>query len=145
MSMADAGFPHPRYNQRGMKRLLIRWVILAVALVISAWLTGLVIKGFSLKVEGVADVGMIFVGVAVLALVNATLGKLLKLLTLPLNCLTLGIFSLLINAVLFWGVGSLGLGFNVENFISALLGSVLFSACAALLDVFVPDDDKDKD
>ena len=45
-------------------------------------------------------------GVAILALLNATLGKILKLLTLPLNCLTLGLFSLVINAIIFMIVAS---------------------------------------
>lgn len=125
-----------------MKRLIVRWIILAVSVAVAAWLTGLVVPGFAVKVETVGDAARLMLGVAALSLLNATLGKVLKLLALPLNCLTLGAFSLVINAAMLMLAGSLNMGFTVDNFWAALLGSVLLSAINGVLGAFVPDDEK---
>lgn len=128
-----------------MKKLLLRWIILVVAFIGASYLVNLVIpKGITidLTTQGIMT---LFVGSAFLAIVNATLGKLLKLIALPLNCLTLGLFALVINAALFWAVGSLGLGYKVEGFLAAFVGSILVSAISAVLGVFIPDDSKEKD
>ncbi|MCW5937051.1 MAG: phage holin family protein [Fimbriimonadaceae bacterium] len=125
-----------------MRKMFLRWVLLAVSLVAASWLTGLVLPGqFVVRLENAGDVLMIFIGVAVLSFVNATIGSLVKLLTLPLNCLTLGLFSLVVNAAMLMIVGNLGLGFRVEGFLAALLGSVLLSAVSAVLGAFVKEDD----
>ncbi|MBS1713601.1 MAG: phage holin family protein [Armatimonadetes bacterium] len=125
-----------------MKRLLLRWVLAVLSLVVAAFLTNMLFAGkFQARVGTVADVGKLFVGVAVLALVNATLGKLLKLLTLPLNCLTLGLVSLLINAFMLLIVGNLDFGFHIEGFPAALVGSLLYSALNGVLGAFLPDKD----
>lgn len=126
-----------------MKTLVLRWVLLAVSLVVASFLTGLVLPGkFVVDVKGVGDGLALFVGVAVLALLNATLGKVLKLLTVPLNCLTLGLFSLVVNAAMLLATGSLGLGFKVDGFVAAFVGSVLLSAVNAVLGTFVGDKDE---
>ncbi|MCA0360379.1 MAG: phage holin family protein [Armatimonadetes bacterium] len=127
-----------------MKKLVVRWIIMVVAMVIAATIVGL-IPGTRFRVD-LTPTGVLslFLGTAVLALVNATLGKLIKILTLPLTCLTLGLFSLVINAALFWAVGTLGLGFTVGGPLDAFLGSILVSACAAVLGVFVSDEKKDE-
>lgn len=128
-----------------MKKLLIRWIILAVSIIIAAKITGALLNGgFDVQLEGVADFFKVLVGAAALAFVNATLGNLLKLLTLPLNCLTLGLVSLVINAIMLLIVGNIGLGFTVEGFFPAMLGSVLISLVNGVLGNFVPDDDKNK-
>lgn len=61
-------------------------------------------------------------------LMNLTVGPLLKLLTLPINIITLGLFSFVINALLFWFIATFVEGFHVAGFIPALLGSVILSA-----------------
>jgi putative membrane protein len=117
-----------------MKGLALRWVSLAVSILVSAWLTGLVLPGgFVVETKGVGDWLGLFVAAAALALLNATLGRLLKLIALPLNCLTLGMFSLVVNAAMLVVVGSLGVGLRVEGFLPALVGSVLISAVNAVL------------
>ena len=69
----------------------------------------------------------------VFTLVNALLKPILKLLTCPLILLTLGLFSLIINTLLFWLTGTLGsligsgFGFQIETFWAALLGALLVS------------------
>jgi putative membrane protein len=127
-----------------MKKLILKWVLAAVALAASVFLAGLVFSGKQIYVEtnSVVEALGLFVGVVLLSLVNATLGKLLKLLVLPLNCLTLGLLSVVINGLLFWMVGSWGFGFIVTNFWAGLVGSVLYSALNALLGIFLPDEEK---
>lgn len=128
-----------------MKVLIIRWVVLVVSIIAASYLTGFVMKDSIIVDPTPSGIGVLFVGSAVLAIVNATLGKLLKFMTLPLNCMTFGLFALVINAALFWAVGSMGLGFKVNGFLAAFVGSLLVSAISAVLGVFVPDEKKDKD
>ncbi len=79
-----------------------------------------------------------------LTFVNATLGSLIKLLTLPLTCLTLGIFSLVINAAMLFIVGQLNYGFHIKGFLAAFVGSILLSAANGFLGAFVPEKDDKK-
>ncbi len=132
-----------------MSKLLLRWVLTAVAVVAAAWLTSLV--GLTLKAD-VKDAGsaaQLLVGVAILGLLNATLGKILKLLTVPLNCLTLGLFSLVINGLILWIASRLNMGFSItgtpgQQFLSAVFGSIVISAVSGILGAILAED-KDKD
>lgn len=90
----------------------------------------------------------LLLGVLVLSFLNATLGRLLKLLTLPLSCLTLGLFSLVVNAAVLWIAASLELGFKitdtgVQGFLAAFVASLLVSFINGVLGVFLPDDRDD--
>lgn len=67
------------------------------------------------------------IAVLVLGLVNALVRPILVLLTLPITVLTLGLFLLVINALLFWAVGSVLEGFKVDGFWWAMAGAVLYS------------------
>jgi putative membrane protein len=128
-----------------MKTLIIKWAVMAVALVIAVTLTAMVFPAdIRLKMANAGEIAGVFVGVALLALVNGTIGNILKLLVLPLNCLTLGLASLLINGLLFWWVGTAGWGFEVKTFLAGLVGSVLYSVAGALLGVFLPDEESSK-
>jgi putative membrane protein len=126
-----------------MRRLLLRWALLAVSLAAAAWLTGLVLPGkFVVELRSAADAVTLFVAAAALSFLNATLGRLLKLVTLPLNCLTLGLFSLVVNAAMLLVVGSFGLGLRVDGFLAAFLGSLLVSAVSGVLGAFLGDKDE---
>jgi Predicted membrane protein len=59
--------------------------------------------------------------------VNAIIRPILIILTLPINILTLGLFTFVINALLFWFVAEIIKGFTVSGFMAALIGSVLYS------------------
>ena len=100
-----------------------------------------------MNVKGGADALKLLVGVLVLGLLNATLGRVLKILTLPLRCLTLGLFSLVVNAVVLWIAASLDLGFHVEpgvrGFVAAFVASLLIAFINGVLGVFLPDDKDD--
>jgi putative membrane protein len=62
----------------------------------------------------------------------------LSLLTLPITLLTLGIFSFILNALLFWFLASFVAGFTVAGFIPALLGSLILTLVGWLLHVLLP-------
>ena len=127
-----------------MVRFLWRWILFAVALVVAARATDyLSVPGFVIDpVQTLGDGLRLMAGAAVLALLNATLGKVIKLLTLPITCLTLGLFSLVINAAMLLLAGTLELGFRVDNFVAALVGSVILAIVNALLGMLIPDEDE---
>ncbi len=61
----------------------------------------------------------------VLGILNAIIRPILLLLTLPLNILTLGLFTFVLNGLLFWFVGTVVKGFEVHGFLAAVLGSLI--------------------
>lgn len=106
-----------------MLNLLLRWLVGALALLAVAYLLpGITLTNFFPTAV---------VAALVLGLVNAFIRPVVKLLTLPLTCLTLGLFALVVNAVLFWGVAAVVDGFAVEGALAALLGSLLYSLVTA--------------
>ena len=99
-------------------RLLLHWILSAVALLIVAHL----IPGFYIRGFGAALLAAIVIG-----LVNATLGLLFKLLALPLIILTLGIFWFVINAVMLLVASWFVPGFIVAGFWPAFWGAIVLS------------------
>lgn len=130
-----------------MGRLLLRWVLMAFSVYGASLICHALGLGFDVHVKDGGDVLKLLIGVAVLGLLNATLGRILKLLTLPLRCLTLGLFSLVINAVVLWVAAGLGLGFTVapgfRGFAAAFVASLLIAFINGVLGVFLPDDRDD--
>lgn len=70
---------------------------------------------------------------AIWGLLGLTIRPLLSLLTLPINIITFGLFSFVLNALLFWFVASFVEGFTVAGFIPALLGSVVLSLVSSVI------------
>jgi putative membrane protein len=99
-------------------RLLLTWIINAAALMALPYLMHSVT---------VTDIGSALIAALVLGLVNTLIRPLLVLLTLPVTFLSLGLFILVINGFLFWGVAQLVSGFHVEGFFSAMLAAILYS------------------
>jgi putative membrane protein len=114
-------------------RLLLRWIIGAVSL----YLTVLAAKGLGINGLALKDAVAAFIAIAVLTLVNAFVRPILGLLAAPINCLTLGLFSFVLNALMFWLVGMLDLGLVVKGFIPALFGSVVLSLISGVLNSFI--------
>lgn len=115
-----------------MKGLIIRWVISAIALFITASLAQMM--GIAIILTGAIPA---FIAILVLTIVNALIRPLLVLLTLPLNCLTLGLFTILINALMFWLAGSVGIkGFKVDGILAALFGSIVMSLISGIANHF---------
>ncbi len=122
-----------------MRNLLLRWILLALSVVMASYLTQLLGLQFKADVSSGIQVLKLFVSVAAWALLNATLGNLLRLMTVPLNCLTFGLVSLVINACMLWIVASQNFGFTIKGewssqFMAAVIASVLISAISSLLD-----------
>lgn len=106
----------------------MRWLANAVALLLLPY----VLEG--VRVEGLVPA---LAAALVLGAVNALVRPVLVLVTLPINILTLGLFTLVINALLFLLVGRLVPGFEVHGFLTALAGSILLSAISTILSQLV--------
>jgi len=100
-------------------RILLVWVLNAIAL----WVVTQLLPGVHITQWWPHAL----VAVLVLGLVNTLIRPVLILLTLPVTLLTLGLFLLVINALLFWAVGSILAGFRVDSFGWAFLGALLYS------------------
>ena len=98
-----------------MLRLLLHWILNAVALLVVAHF----VQGFD-----VTSFVSALIAVIVIGLFNATLGLLLKIITLPLGILTFGIFFLVVNAVILWFSSKFVPGFAVTTFKAAFLGAL---------------------
>jgi len=99
-------------------KLLLRWFISAATLMLLA---------FYLPGIGVSGWYAAFITALVLGLVNAVIRPVLVVLTLPINIVTLGLFTLVINGLLFWFVGSVVDGFEVAGFWPAFWGALIMS------------------
>jgi putative membrane protein len=119
-------------------RFLLRLLINAAAL----WVAVQLVHGITYEGGG----WLPFLGVAlVFGLVNAFIRPVLKLLSLPLIFLTLGLFALVVNGAMLWLTsalsGALGLGFHVDGCWTAILGALIVSIVSALLSVFLAEVD----
>ena len=116
-------------------RFVLRLLINAAAL----WVATRIVPG----VTHSGSEGSLFAVALVFGLLNALLRPLLTILSCPLLILTLGLFTLVINAVILLLTsalsGSLGIGFHVDGFWAAFLGALVVSIVSILLSVFVGD------
>ena len=116
-----------------MLQLLLRWIFSAIALYGTVYAAAaLHLPGFFIA-SGLPGVQGALIFVVVLAIANAVLRPLLQMFTLPLTCLTLGLFSFVINAFLFWLVGQFMPGFHVAGWKAPLFGTVVMSIIGGLL------------
>jgi Predicted membrane protein len=108
--------------------LFVRWLILTAAIMSASYfLDGIQVSGFFAA----------FWAAAILGILNAFFRPLLILLTLPINILSLGLFTLVINGLLLMMVSGVISGFNVQGFWSAVFGSLIISAVSWLLSSFI--------
>ena len=123
-----------------MTSFLVRTLLTAVAL----WITSLVVPGIHVgDTSGGRAITLIVVAV-VFGVVNALLKPLVTLLSLPFIIVTLGLFSLVVNALMLWVTsglsGALGLDFHVDSFFwAAVLGALVLAIVSMLLEVLVPE------
>ncbi len=115
-----------------MRKLILRWAINAVALyaaIGTGWIDG--IERQTTEWWGILALALVFV------VVNGLIKPIIKLLSLPLVLLTLGLFTLIINTGVFWLTGLIGrffeVGFTVNGFMPAFLGGLLVSLVNWLL------------
>ena len=120
-----------------MTKLLVRWVITALAIFVAA----LIVPG--IRVTGAAWVAYAAMAI-ILGLVNALVRPVLKILTCPLILLTLGLFTLVINGFTFWLsariANLLGIGFYVDGFWPAFWGALIVSIISVILSALVRED-----
>ena len=99
-------------------RMLIHWVLTAVAI----WMVSRLVPGFSVSGPVAALIAAVVIG-----FVNATIGLFLKIVTFPLTIVTLGLFWLIINAVMIKLASAIVPGFRVDTFGAAFWGAIVLS------------------
>lgn len=119
-------------------RLILRWLILAVAI----WLTAMILPGLELT----GSIWNLLIVALVFGLINAVIRPIVQLLALPITILTLGLFALVVNALMLWLTAALLPALNLtggffQNFLTVLLGSILISIISTVLSWFLPDKD----
>ena len=124
-----------------MVHFLLRWVVGAAALFLTVKLGEMIHIGLSMK-PGAEGIGAAFIFIALLTLVNAIIRPIVSLFTAPLNCLTLGLFSFVVNALMFWLASKADVGIIVKDFWAALFGSVVLSVISGVLNAFITDNAK---
>mgnify|MGYP001769516311 CR=1 FL=1 len=117
---------------------ILRVVVNAIALFVASWL----LPGMD---DGTSIVNMLLVALVV-GLINAIIRPILGLLTCPLQILTLGLFTLVLNAAMLLLLStfsaSLGLQFRVDGWLTAILGAVIVSIVSIILSTFVRDNNE---
>jgi putative membrane protein len=110
--------------------LLIRWLVLTAAILAASYmLEGITVTSFWSALAAAAILGVL----------NVILRPIILILTLPVNILTLGLFTFVINAALLMLVSGLISGFDVHGFWPALWGSIIISIVSWLLTAFISD------
>jgi len=103
---------------------ILRWVINALILMLIPY----IVPGVSVESFFAA-----LVVAVVLAVVNALIRPILLIFTLPINILTLGLLTLVINGLMFWLVSAIVKGFYITNFTAAFLAALVYSAISLLI------------
>jgi putative membrane protein len=110
--------------------ILIRWVVLAVAFGITSWLLS------GMNVSG--GIGAYLWIAALFGIVNAVLGTLMRLLTLPLMIITLGLFSIVVNAAMLELVDAISSHLTIDDFFwTAIWAAIILAITAVTLDLIV--------
>lgn len=107
-----------------MISLIIYWIVITVAILVAAF----VLPGIHVRSLGAA-----LAAAAVLGLLNMFIEPILVFLTLPITILTLGLFVIVINALLLMLAGSIVSGFEIKSFWWAVAGAVIVSIVTSLL------------
>ncbi len=113
-------------------RLLLHWLILTLAVLASTY----VVPGIH-----VATFLTAVIVAAVLGFINTIIKPVVKILTLPINIITLGLFSLILNGLFFWLVAKVVSGFHVDTFTAAIWGAIIVSLINWLGNKFLKKED----
>lgn len=111
-----------------MLGFLLRWSMNLLALMIAASLAS------GIRIEGM-EMGILAAGI--LSVVNAVIRPIVLILTLPINLLTLGLFTLVINAAMLQLVSTLVSGLVIDDFGSAFFGAIIISVVSWILNIFI--------
>ncbi len=111
-----------------MKHFLVRWILMAAAIMVAANLIdGIYVDGW----------GAVLIAALVLGIINAVIRPILILLTLPLNLLTLGLLTFVINGLMLKLVAAVVSGFEVVGIWPAVIGAVVLSVVSTVLNWLV--------
>jgi len=108
-----------------MMKLLAKWLLSAAALLLVAY----VYNGVEVKTFGAAMIAALIIG-----LFNTIVRPILVVLTLPVTVVTLGLFLFVINALMFWAAASVLDGFQVQGFLAALIGSLMYTLLGVVIE-----------
>ena len=120
-----------------MLRFLIRLVLNLAVTVFAVWVAVQVLPNMTF--DG-TWVDWLIVAV-IFGLVNAIIRPIVRLLTLPLTVITLGLFTLVVNALMLWLTSWISGALTVKGFITAILGALIISVISTVLNWFIPDND----
>jgi putative membrane protein len=111
-----------------MQRVLLHWALSGLAI----WIVSRIVPGFV-----VTDAVTALIAALVIGFVNATVGFILKVITLPLSIMTLGLFWFIINGLMIEVAANFIPGFAVQNFASAFWGAIVLSLVNVVLKVLL--------
>jgi len=107
-----------------MMNMLVKWIVFSALIIFTAWIVpGISVNNFLSAMLVCLTIGFI----------NIFVRPIVEFISLPINFLTLGLFSFVINALLLMLAGVITPGFEVDGFLSALLGSILLSIFVGLM------------
>lgn len=122
-----------------MKNWIMRWIASILALLV-------IVAGYSISTPSGHHPGIwvenptsVVIAVLALGLANSIIRPIIMLFAWPINCLTFGLFSFVLNVLLFLMVGRIGLGFHVETPVDALIGSIAMGVLSGLINFFLAD------
>ncbi|PIZ94350.1 MAG: hypothetical protein COX81_03915 [Candidatus Magasanikbacteria bacterium CG_4_10_14_0_2_um_filter_37_12] len=99
-------------------KLLLRWLLNGLTiLAIAYYLPGVTVTGFYAAL----------IAALILGLINAIIRPILLVLTLPINLLSLGLFTFVVNGLMFWFGSTIVKGFEVDGFVSAFFGALILT------------------
>lgn len=111
-----------------MLNLLLRLIVLTAGIFLAAYLVpGVNVDGYGSAIKAALLLGVL----------NLIVKPILLILTLPINILTLGLFTFVLNALILWFVGHVVAGFVVAGFFPALLGAIVISLLSIILNRFI--------
>ena len=108
--------------------MLVHWIVNWLLSALALWLVAQIIPGMQLRGYGTA-----LLATVVIALVDLTIGPILRFIAFPITFLTLGLFRLVINALLLKLASFFTPGFRIDGFLSALLGSLVLTILTTVL------------
>jgi putative membrane protein len=123
-----------------LRTLFLRWLAVVLAVLLVAWL----LPQFGLfdgePLVSFPDWATVFIFAAVLALLNTFIRPILVLLSAPITCLTLGLFVIVINMVMFWLADQIVPGMTVAGWLGLLVGSLAVSVAGFLVNYLLGGD-----
>jgi putative membrane protein len=124
--------------------MALAWLVRIVVVAVALWVATLVVPGIGVTAgDPAVGLGTLVVVAVIFGLVNAVVKPVIKTIGCAFYILTLGLFALVVNALLFllvgWLAGRLGLPFVVDGFVPAFFGAIVVALVSFVLHVVIPD------